>query len=249
MLSWLGTRLMGREKYRNVTRMASLMRIITSRGMARSVARGAFLLLVALRASTAHAGSPAPASTPTKPTDVHIRLQGGVCAIASPREYNQVAKFVNAPEIFSVGASIRPKRFASAALDLTFINLGKGVPSSLVTASTTAMTTVESSSLVTAMLGLELRRPTADGRGPYATLGAGFGRAFLGGVHEGPSRDPGPFLFRGTRIAGPALETGVGIRSARILDGPSVQLDVRWVGLLSGNPRVSLVPLTLGFVF
>ena len=218
---------------------------MTSSGPQRRFATIA-LIWLACHVTAAYA---APAGGSTEPTDVHIRLQGGVCAIASPREYNQVAKFVNAPEIFSVGASIRPKRFASAALDLTFINLGKGVPSSLVTASTSAMTTVESSSLVTAMLGVELRRPTADARGPYATLGAGFGRAFLGGVHEGPSRDPGPFLFRGTRITGPALETGVGIRSARILDGPSVQLDVRWVGLLSGNPRVSLVPLTLGFVF
>ncbi len=223
---------MGPEKYRNVIRMASTA-----------------ILLVACGTTAAHAGSASPPSGSTEPTDVHIRLQGGVCAIASPREYNQVAKFVNAPEIFSVGASIRPKRFASAALDFTFINLGKGVPTSLATASSNTMTTVESSSLVTAMLGLELRRPTADGRGPYATFGAGFGRAFLGGVHEGPSRDPGPFLFRGTRIAGPALETGVGIRSARILDGPSVQLDVRWIGVLTGNPRVSLVPLTLGFVF
>jgi hypothetical protein len=41
----------------------------------------------------------------------------------------------------------------------------------------------------------------------------------------------------------------MGIRSARILKGPSVQLDARWVSLLTGDPRVSLVPITLGFVF
>lgn len=180
-------------------------------------------------------------------SDVHLRLQGGVCAIASPRQYNLAAKFANAPEIISVGASVHPRRFASTSFDFSFINLGQGTPSALAAANT--VTTVESSSLVSALFGVELRRPAPDGRGAYVMAGFGFGRAFLGGVHEGSARDPGAVLYPGTRIAGPVVAAGVGVRSARILEGPSVQLDMRWVSLLSGDPRVSLVPITLGFVF
>ena len=178
--------------------------------------------------------------------DVHFRLQGGVCAIASPRQYNIAARFENAPEIISVGANVRPKRLASMSFDFSFISFGEGTPSALVS---NTVTTVESSSLVSAMLGLELRRPVPDGRGPYAIAGVGLGRAFLGGVREGTTHDPGPVLYPSTRISGPVIAAGLGVRSARILDGPSVQLDARWVSLLSGTPRVSLVPITLGFVF
>jgi hypothetical protein len=178
--------------------------------------------------------------------DVHFRLQGGVCAIASPRQYNVAARFQNAPEIISVGASVQPKRLASMSFDFSFISFGEGTPSALVS---NTVTTVGSSSLVSAMLGLELRHPVPDGRGPYAIAGVGLGRAFLGGVRQGTTHDPGPVLYPSTRISGPVVAAGVGIRSARILDGPSVQLDARWVSLLSGTPRVSVVPITVGFVF
>ena len=179
--------------------------------------------------------------------DVHFRLQGGVCAIASPGQYNQVARFASAPEIVSVGASVHPRRFASTSFDFNFINLGRGTPSALSGPNT--VMTVESSSFVSALLSLELRRPASDGSGPYVVAGAGFGRAFLGGVRVGSTSDPGALVYRGTRIAGPVVSAGTGIRSRRIFDGPAVQLDARWVSLLSGEPRVSLVPITLGFVF
>ena len=218
---------MDHEKYRKRTRLASAaLRVVFVWVAALVIPRGA---------------------QASETSDVHFRLQGGVCAIASPRQYNQIAKFANAPEIISVGASIHPRRFASTTFDFSFINLGQGTPSVLAAANT--VTTVESSSLVSALLGLELRRPVPDGRGPYVMMGFGFGRAFLGGVHEGSSQNPGQVLYPGTRIAGPVLAAGVGLRSARILDGPSVQLDARWVSLLTGHPRVSLVPITLGFVF
>ena len=178
---------------------------------------------------------------------MHFRLQGGVCAIASPKQYNQVAKFASAPEIVSVGASVHPRRFASTSFDFSFINLGAGIAPALSGANT--VMTVESSSFVSALVSLELRRPAANGSGPYVMAGAGFGRAFLGGVRVGSVSDPGSLIFPGTRIAGPVVSAGTGIRSRRILDGPSVQLDARWVSLLTGQPRVSLVPITLGFVF
>ena len=215
---------MDQEDYRNMSRMASTALMV---------------VVVALAFP--------PEARARESGDVHFRLQGGVCAIASPRQYNLAAKFASAPEIISVGASVHPRRFASAAFDFSFINLGQGTPSSLVAKNT--VTTVESSSLVSAMVGLELRHPAPDGRGPYVMAGFGLGRAFLGGVHEGTVQLPGRVLYPSTRIAGPVVATGVGVRSARILDGPSVQLDARWVSLLSGHPRVSLVPITLGFVF
>ena len=221
---------MNHEKYRNRTRLAN------------TALRVAFVVIGTLAATAAPR-----VAHGREPGDVHFRLQGGVCAIASPRQYNLIAKFASAPEIISVGASVHPRRFASTSFDFSFINLGRGTPSALVAANT--VTTVESSSLVSAMLGLELRRPAADGRGAYVMTGFGLGRAFLGGVHEGPSQNPGQVLYPGTRIAGPVVAAGVGVRSARILDGPSVQLDARWVSLLTGHPRVSLVPITLGFVF
>jgi hypothetical protein len=177
---------------------------------------------------------------------VHFRLQGGACAIASPRQYNLAAKLESAPEIVSVGASVQSRKLASLSLDFSFIDLGRGTPSALVA---NTLITVESSSFVSAMLGLELRRPVPDGRGPYVATGVGFGRAFLGGVREGTRSNPGPMLYPATRISGPVVAAGMGIRSARILKGPSVQLDARWVSLLTGDPRVSLVPITLGFVF
>src|SRR5436309_16072444 len=76
-----------------------------------------------------------------EPGDVHFRLQGGVCAIASPRQYNIAARFESAPEIISVGASVHPKRLASMAFDFSFISFGEGKPSALVSNS---VTTVES---------------------------------------------------------------------------------------------------------
>jgi hypothetical protein len=216
--------LTAQEEYRNMARLA----------------RTAVLVAIVVLAAASGARA-------SEPSDVHFRLQGGVCAIASPRQYNIAAKFSSAPEIISVGASVHPRRFASASFDFSFINLGQGTPSSLVAAN--SVTTVESSSLVSALFGLEVRRPAPDGRGAYGMIGAGFGRAFLGGVHEGTVENPGRVLYPGTRIAGPVVAAGVGVRSARIFQGPSVQLDMRWVSLLSGDPRVSLVPITLGFVF
>lgn len=178
--------------------------------------------------------------------NVHFSLRGGVCAIASPRQYNQAARLVNAPEIISVGASVHPQTLASVSFDFSFIDLGQGKPTALIE---NTPTTVESSSLSTAMLGLELRHPIPDGSGPYAATGFGIGRAFLGSVREGTRKNPGRELYPATKINAPVVTIGAGIRSARIMDGPRLQLDTRWVSLLAGHPRVSVVPITVGFVF
>jgi len=182
-----------------------------------------------------------------EPNDVQFRLEAGVCAIASPRRYNDVVELHGAPEIVSVGASLTPRRFASASLDFGFFNLGRGTLSDFRPPNT--VTTVESSSLLTALVGLELRRPTADRRGPYLTTAIGWGRAFLGAAEVGSLTDPVAIRYPGTRLTGPVVSCGAGVRTPKVLDGPNIQLDVRIVSLLSSGRSVSLIPVTIGFLF
>jgi hypothetical protein len=183
----------------------------------------------------------------SEPDVVHFRLGAGICAVVSPKGYSDVADFDGVSEIISVGATLSPRRFASGSLDFNFINLGRGTPSGLTSPDT--VTTVEPSSLVSAQVGLEVRRPSADGHGPYLSGAIGWGRAFLGGVSIRPFESAGTSTYPGTRLTGPVLAAGMGYRTSRILDGPHLQIEARLISLLARSRTVSLMPVTLGFLF
>ena len=178
---------------------------------------------------------------------VEFRLETGISAMTSPRQYSAYAEFPGASPIMGVGVGVRAARFAVPSLELGFLSLGPGVVSGGWMPE--IHPTVDRSSLLTAMLALEWNQFSGKGQGPFVSGSIGWGRGFLGGLELKDMLTQTRTQIRGTRVTGPAFSLATGMRTPPLLGGPNLQFGVRLIELVTRRRTMSVVPLTASLVF